>query len=80
MMFKKFEMSEDMTNSLRVLFQHIEDNEGQLVVSQSSKGEWVIGYTFGREAEDSDMAGGAAYGVGPSLTSAIDQVMRDLRL
>lgn len=77
--FGLFEITDETKNTLQVLFRHIEQNEGRLVISQTSKGEWVIGYEFGKEAEDSDMAGGAAYGIGPSLTMALNQTVQDLR-
>jgi hypothetical protein len=39
---------------------------------------WIVGYEFGREAEDSDMAGGASYGMGANLNQALRQVFDEV--
>lgn len=44
-----------------------------------SPNEWSIHMEFGREAEDSPMAGGAAYGMGDTLEEALNQALKDLR-
>lgn len=41
-------------------------------------GEWLIALVFGKEAEDSDMAGGASYALG-DLPQCIDQVLKEVR-
>jgi hypothetical protein len=57
---------------------HLErQGEGHLAVSLS-KSEWTVGYSFGKEAEDSDMAGAASYGVGPDLETALRQVVDEI--
>jgi len=42
--------------------------------------EWVIAAEFGKEAEDSPMVGGGAYGSGPDLRVAVEQVASDCGL
>lgn len=42
--------------------------------------EWYLHAEFGKEAEDSPMAGGAAYGVDPDLRVALEQVASDCGL
>lgn len=46
---------------------------GQLVVTASPdrRREWTVGLTFGEEAQDSPMAGGAAYGMADNLQDAL---------
>jgi hypothetical protein len=39
---------------------------------------WIVGYEFGREAEDSDMAGGASYGIGGNLNIALRHVFDEV--
>jgi hypothetical protein len=39
---------------------------------------WIVGYEFGREAPDSDMAGGASYGMGANLNEALRQVFDEV--
>jgi hypothetical protein len=39
--------------------------------------EWVVGIHMGREAPDSDMVGGAAYGVAEKLTDALEQALSE---
>lgn len=41
---------------------------------------WMVSYEFGKEAEDSDMVGGAAYGVGDTPEEALRQVLEQCRL
>lgn len=38
---------------------------------------WTAGMEWGREAEDSDMVGAAAYGVGSSPSEAITRMLQD---
>lgn len=42
--------------------------------------EWIAACEFGQEAPDSDMAGGAAYGVAPTADEAIAHVLREIGL
>lgn len=42
--------------------------------------EWIAACEFGREAPDSDMAGGAAYGVAPTADEANAHVLREIGL
>jgi hypothetical protein len=39
--------------------------------------DWVVGIEMGREAPDSDMVGGAAYGVAGKLTDALEQALSE---
>lgn len=39
---------------------------------------WLVGLEFGREAEDSPMAGGAAYGTGKTLAEAAERVAEEM--
>lgn len=53
---------------------------GRVVLAYDlDQGEWVAGVEFGREAPDSDMVAGAAYGVGQTAQQALDQMAEDLR-
>jgi hypothetical protein len=62
---------------LRRIHEHARANEGALAVTLSDT-DVVAGYHFGREAPDSDMVGGAAYGMGPTLGAALLGVLADL--
>lgn len=60
------------------------DEGGQLVVSyDESLGDgsqpWTVSLVVGREAPDSDMAGGAAYGIGAVLPVAMEQALTTFR-
>jgi hypothetical protein len=56
--------------------------EAQLVISFDPEhgDRWVAGMTVGMEAEDSDMAGGAAYGMGETPEEALSTVVADFRI
>jgi hypothetical protein len=56
----------------------IDAEGGQLVISKNADQEWLVGLTWGKEAEDSDMAGAAAYGVGHSADAALIGLLNDL--
>lgn len=43
-------------------------------------GEWLVMMNFGREAPDSPMVGGSALGADDSLTKALEQALRDVRI
>lgn len=45
---------------------------------QDSGMPWTVMAEFGREAEDSNMAGGAAYGVGNSFEEAFAQLKNEI--
>lgn len=55
---------------------------GHLVISREIRhheaGDWAIACEFGREAPDSPMSGGAAYGIDPDLETALAQALDDL--
>lgn len=51
-----------MTTAIEHLLSVVEKNEGALAVS-FTKDTWSVACEFGREAEDSPMVGGAAYGM-----------------
>jgi hypothetical protein len=70
---------ENMPNLHLILTHMKKQGVGQLVITLNDRGDWVIGYEFGKEAEDSPMAAGAAYGISPALNQALDQVTSDLR-
>ena len=52
----------------------------EIVLSQTISGGWVAACVFGREAPDSPMAGGAAYGDGDTADTALSQVLDELGL
>jgi hypothetical protein len=59
----------------------VDQGGGQLTIAYDPELEptpWVVGSTFGREAEDSPMAGGAVYGAAADLGEALDQALADL--
>lgn len=41
-------------------------------------GDWSVAVQFGREAEDSPMAGGALYGYGATAEAAVQEALDDL--
>ncbi len=51
--------------------------EGTMLLSLDEKGEWSCALTFGREAPDSPMAGGAAYGFGPTVDDALVEALTE---
>lgn len=50
---------------------------GAFTASVAEDGEWSTMAVFGREAEDSPMAGGASHGVGDSLAKCLDMMLRE---
>lgn len=52
--------------------------DGEISVHWTGK-EWMFASTFGREAPDSPMAGGAAYGADDEVTNAIEEALKDVR-
>jgi hypothetical protein len=76
-------MSDKLPPVFDQILDHMRDQDGggQLVISTRGTGEdWVVGYHFGKEADDSPMAGGAAYGMGPDLDSTVVQVAEQVGL
>lgn len=53
--------------------------EGSFQISLSPTGEWVTAAVYGREAEDSPMAGAASYGVANDPWTAVRQVLDETR-
>lgn len=62
---------------IRLIAKHAAKEGGVLAVTERD-GRYVAGYQFGREAEDSDMAGGAAYGIGDTVYEALNSLVADL--
>lgn len=64
------------------LVDFIQREGGALAVSYNpdlnGDDKWTAALHFGKEAEDSDMVGGAAYGIGPTFYEAFGGMMRDL--
>lgn len=80
-------MSHDKAASLVVpgkLIDFLRKEGGRLGLSYnpeiSTDEKWTAACEFGREADDSDMVGGAAYGVGRSSADAFGAMMSDLSL
>jgi hypothetical protein len=61
----------------RLQIHMIGQEEGSLGISYKDK-EWTVGYVFGQEAPDSDMAGAASYAVGPQLSQCLQQVVEEV--
>lgn len=54
------------------------DEEGHLHIGKrTGTNEWVVGMEWGKEAEDSPMAGAAAYGMGETLVDALGGMLDD---
>ncbi len=68
---------------LERLLRHLHTNGGRLVInhySGSGRTEpWMLGYEFGAEADDSNMAGGAAYASSLSLEQAVADLYEEVR-
>lgn len=63
------------------LLAHMVGQGGALgITHRDIEGEWLVGYEFGQEAEDSPMAGGAAYATAGTLTEAVAAIVGQLRL
>ena len=65
----------------RLLEALVKFDGGDLTIAYSPDDEtspWLVGSTFGQEAEDSPMAGGAVYGAAVELGDALDQALSDL--
>lgn len=63
------------------LIKFIERHGGGIgVMFNDGNHEWTVAVEFGREAADSDMAGGASYGIGESLDEALLTVRQELGL
>lgn len=53
---------------------------GRLTLVLSDRGDWASGMTFGREAPDSPMVSGAAYGRGATAGDALAALVSSLKL
>lgn len=49
----------------------VQERGGAVALNVTDDGEWIAAITFGREAEDSDMAGGQAIGTGTTADEAL---------
>lgn len=54
--------------------------QGSLMVGKKEDGNWVVAAEYGREAEDSPMAGAAVYGAGETAREGIMQAGADVKL
>jgi hypothetical protein len=54
--------------------ENLQEQEGRFIVSFFDN-SWVCAIEWGKEAPDSDIFGGAAYGTGSSMQEAIDQAL-----
>ena len=60
----------------------LEKEEGRVTFfkfSKNGEAQYGVGIEFGKESEDSDMIGGAAYGIGESLEEAFKDVIKTMR-
>jgi hypothetical protein len=74
-----FQVGEDERSSLALILTHMnKEKVGQLVITLNDRHEWVVGYEFGKEAEDSPMSAGASYGLSSALYQALDQVVKEI--
>jgi hypothetical protein len=73
-------MNSDTMNLIGQALETVEEEGGRLMISKMDDGSWVVGMEWGREAEDSDMAGAAAYGLQPNLYDALDQALGEVGL
>lgn len=78
-------MDESMIYRLIELANHLMANRGHMVFDVAAVTEngqtfdrVLIGYEFGKEAEDSPMAGGAAYATGETVEEAVIQLAEQL--
>jgi len=60
------------------LVAHCAQEGGTISFTELHNGDQIVGYEFGKEAPDSDMAGGAAYGRAPTLEGALCGVLADM--
>lgn len=69
----------DDRTSAQVLLDTLGEQGGSLAINGEDDGEWIVAIEFGREADDSPMAGGAAYGAGSTMAEALDSAAKELR-
>lgn len=63
------------------LAKHVEQAGGGVFgMALRENGKWVVSAEFGREAPDSPMAGGAAYGLDKDLRRALETAAHDCRI
>lgn len=69
-------------DALQKIVEHMQKVEagGALTLVLDEAGDWSASYVFGQEAEDSPMAGGAAYGYGPTADLTLGAIARDCGL
>lgn len=71
----------EITQLVCQIAEHMTTQGGNLVVTRDRKGAgYLAGYHFAAEEPGSEMAGGAAYGVGPTITDALTQVIDQVGL
>ena len=65
-----------MEEMLKKLLAYLGEQGGVLIIQKTEDVQppWMVSFEFGKEAEDSDMVGGAAYGAG-ELEESIRQVV-----
>jgi hypothetical protein len=73
-------MNENTHNLLGQAIEVIEEEGGRVLISKNDDGTWVVGMEWGKEAEDSPMAGAAAYGLDDSLDAALERCLGDAGL
>lgn len=62
---------------LDALAKGLEENEGSFTMYYDAERDWTVSIIFGREAEDSPMAGGAAFGLGSSAYDAMAEALTE---
>jgi hypothetical protein len=70
---------------LELITQTIDKEGGRFMIAKMDEGgnvtePWTAGLEWGREAEDSDMMGAAAYGVGRTPAESITRMLQDAGL
>jgi hypothetical protein len=66
-------------SALEFLGTFADTNEAQVVIDrqQEPRPTWSVGVHWGREAPDSPMVWAAAYGIGDTLTEAVEQAAEE---
>ena len=68
-----------MEEYLKKLVKYLDEQDGggALVIQRTEDDAvpWMVSFEFGKEAEDSDMVGGAAYGAADTAEEALKQVV-----
>lgn len=71
-------MPENVADAMTKVLSTLDEQGGRFALARSDERGWVAGLEFGREAPDSPMAAGAAYGTGDSALEAISRLAADL--